>query len=155
MKLVLDTSALVSGMEFEGEAYLPSSVLREARQGGENARLEALLEARTRVLEPRKEELEAVGEVARETGDAPSLSPTDRDVLALALQLNAVVVTDDYAMQNVASRLGLSHRPALLPGIREEVGWTFRCKGCGRFWPRPQETCPVCGAAVRRVRRRT
>lgn len=154
MKVVLDTSALLSGLGFEGEAYLPSSVLREARGRGIDARLESLLETRARVLEPREEELRRVRAAARESGDDARLSPVDHDVLALALQLEAQVVSDDYAIQNVASRLGLPHRPALLPGIREEIGWSFRCTGCGRFWPAHEAPCPVCGAPLKRVRRR-
>ncbi len=154
MRLVLDTSAILSGMDFGGEVYLPSSVLQEAREGEVDPRLESLLEARARVLEPRATELERVREVCRETGDEKRLSQTDRDVLALALQLDAILITDDYSIQNVASRLGIEYRPAVLPGIREEVGWVFRCKGCGRYWREELDRCPVCGSGVRRYRPR-
>ncbi|MDX1535127.1 MAG: nucleotide-binding protein, partial [Thermoplasmata archaeon] len=118
MKLVLDTSAILSGMDFAGDVYVPSSVLREARTAGLDPRLEAVLETKSRVFEPRKRDLVRVSEASLETGDAASLSPTDREVLALALQLEAAVVTDDYAMKNVADRLGVPYQPALLPGIR-------------------------------------
>ena len=155
MKLVLDTSAILSGMDFAGDVYLPSSVLREARKGGLDPRLEAVLETKSRVFEPRDRDLRQVSEASRETGDDASLSQTDQEVLALALQLEAAVVTDDYAIQNVADRLGLRYHPALLPGIRKRKSWSFRCRGCGRYWPQTLEACPVCGAEVRRSRART
>ena len=154
MKLVLDTSAILSGMDFAGDVYLPSSVLREARKGGLDPRLEAVLETKSRVFEPRDRDLRQVSQASRETGDDASLSQTDQEVLALALQLEAAVVTDDYAIQNVAVRLGLRYQPALLPGIRKQESWSFRCRGCGRYWPQTQEACPVCGAEVRRSRAR-
>lgn len=154
MKLVLDTSAILSGMDFAGDVYVPSSVVRESGAQGLDPRTESFLEAKTRVLEPRGEDLEDVRKASRETGDDAYLSPTDVDVLALALQLEATVVTDDYSIQNVASRLGLKYRTAILPGIRENVGWSFRCTGCGRYWRGAKDHCPVCGSTVRRYRLR-
>ncbi len=150
MKLVLDTSALLSGMDFAGDVYLPTSVMREARKRGLNTRMESFIEARARVLEPEGEELGRVRKASRETGDEGSLSQTDKDVLALALQLDAVIVTDDYSIQNVASRLGIAYHSAVLPGIRKELGWDFRCTGCGRHWHEKVDPCPVCGSRVRR-----
>lgn len=151
-RVVLDTTALLTGRDFEGELCVTGSVLAEARRRGLDPRTESLLEAKGRVLEPRTEERARVEAAARETGDLASLSPVDRDVLALALQLDAPVLTDDYAMQNVAAHLGLPYETGVLPGIQRTVGWRFRCRGCGRFWGQPREVCPVCGSEVRRVR---
>lgn len=153
LRLVLDTSAILSGMDFTEEIYVPSSVVEEAGRKGAGERVDYLLE-KGRVLEPRAEDLVEVRAMANATGDHAELSSADLDVLALALQLKAVIVTDDYAIQNVASRLGVVYRQALLPGIRERVGWSFRCSGCGRYWQVPMDQCPVCGSAVRRYRRR-
>lgn len=150
----MDTSAILSGMDFAGEVYLPSSVVRESGARGLDTRTESLIESKARVLEPRGEDLEDVRKASRETGDDAHLSPTDVDVLALALQLGATVVTDDYSIQNVASHLGLKYRAAVLPGIRENVGWSFRCTGCGRYWRAAKDNCPVCGSRVRRYRPR-
>lgn len=152
MKLILDTSALLSGLDFPGAVYVPSSVVQEAGVKGLDSRTASFLDAKARVWEPRAEDLEAVSRASRATGDEQRLSPVDRDVLALALQLQGIVITDDYTMQNVATQLGLEYRPAVLPGIRTFLSWSFRCVGCGRYWPEAQDSCPVCGATVRRTR---
>ena len=39
------------------------------------------------------------------------ISDTDRDLLALARELGAVLYTDDFAIQNVASVLGVQTHP--------------------------------------------
>lgn len=153
MKLVLDTSAILSGLSFEGAIYVTSSVLREARNLGMDPRMESLVESKARILEPRERDLKRVVDAARKTGDEANLSRTDLEVLALALQLGAAVVSDDYSIQNVATKLGLRYRPATLPGIRERRDWTFRCRGCGRFFDGKTDVCPVCGSRVRRYRR--
>lgn len=153
-RFVLDTTALLAGLDFEGEVYVPARVLEEARRKGVDPRTELLLEAKARVLDPGEGERERVRRAARETGDGTALSPVDVDVLALALQLEAAILTDDYAIQNVASHLRLPYRPAVLPGIRRALRWTHRCRGCGRYWVQDREVCPVCGSEVRRVRRR-
>ncbi len=141
-------------MDFAGEVYVPSSVVTESGVQGLDPRIESFLEAKARVLEPRREDLDVVQRASRETGDEASLSSVDRDVLALALQLGATVVTDDYSIQNVAGKLGLKYQAAVLPGIRENMGWSLRCKGCGRYWRTETDLCPVCGSRLRRYRHR-
>ncbi|MBI4257600.1 MAG: hypothetical protein HY619_01470, partial [Thaumarchaeota archaeon] len=56
-----------------------------------------------------------VVDMASESGDLPALSEADLSVLALAAELKeehhvVVVVSDDYAVVNVAKMLGLDHR---------------------------------------------
>mgnify|MGYP003311369672 CR=1 FL=1 len=44
--------------------------------------------------------LQTAREAAAQSGDLPRLSDVDLDVLALALALDATLVTDDYRLQN-------------------------------------------------------
>jgi UPF0271 protein len=76
------------------------------------------------------------------------LSPADRDILALALELGAVLITDDFAVQNVAHRLGIATRSIRQRPARA-IRWRYRCSGCGRYWQEPGD-CPVCGAQIKR-----
>lgn len=154
MMRVLDASALLTGRQFPGELVTVSGVLREVRRQGMTPQLEAILETQVRVLQPAKESEERVRAAAETTGDAQRLSPTDRDLLALALDLGATLVTDDYSIQNLCRVLAITYEPVLLPGIREEWRWSYRCTGCGRTWPEWHGECPTCGSPLKTARPR-
>lgn len=155
--VVLDASAFFAA----GEALLAGlgtdtllttpSVVAEVRDAAARCRLDLALERGLAVLEPSAAALGAVASGAVASGDADRLSPADRDLLALALERGATLVTDDFALQNVARRLGIGCRPiAQRKAVSRRRG--YRCGGCGRFGDGPGE-CPVCGAAIRPVRR--
>jgi len=150
----LDASALLTGRQFPGELATVPGVLRELERHGMTPQLEAILETQVRVTSPGSEARERVGVAAESTGDAHRLSPTDRDLLALALELGATLVTDDYSIQNLGRVLGVPFEPVLTPGIKETWTWSYRCTGCGRTWPEWHEECPTCGSPLKTARPR-
>ncbi len=154
MVRVLDASALLTGRQFPGELATVPGVLREVRRQGLTPQLEAILETQVRVLEPGAASQARVRAAAEATGDAQRLSPTDRELLALALEIGATLVTDDYSIQNLCRVLDVPYEPVLLPGIQETWRWTYRCTGCGRTWPEWHEECPTCGSPLRTARPR-
>ena len=95
--------------------------------------------------------LEKVLKEAAATRDNDVLSETDAKVLAKALEYkeSAVLLTDDFAVQNVAVRLGISVRPAEQEMIRDRIIWQVRCTGCGRYFT-DGDVCPVCGSPMKR-----
>ena len=149
MKRVLDASALLAGRQFPGDLLTVPGVLRELRRHGITPQLEAILETQVRVASPSAAALERVRAESEASGDAHRLSPTDRELLALAWDIRGSLVTDDYSIQNVARLLGLAFEPILAPGIKETWTWTYRCTGCRRTWPEWHEECPTCGAALK------
>ena len=62
------------------------------------------------VTEPSSASLAQVRDAAKGTGDDARLSPTDIEVLALAMELKAVLLTDDYSIQNLARVIGVQYR---------------------------------------------
>ena len=150
----MDASALLTGRQFPGELATVPGVLRELERHGMTPQLEAILETQVRVTSPGSEARERVGVAAESTGDAHRLSPTDRDLLALALELGATLVTDDYSIQNLGRVLGVPFEPVLTPGIKETWTWSYRCTGCGRTWPEWHEECPTCGSPLKTARPR-
>ncbi len=154
MRWVLDASALLSGASFDGELYTTPEAVAEVRRLGSTPQLDAVLATKVRVLSRSRESLEAVDEEARRTGDIARLSPADRGLLALARDLDATILTDDYSIQNVAARLGIPYERVVERGIQEVVEWRYRCTGCGRFFEEPTKECPVCGSRVRTTRAR-
>ncbi len=99
------------------------------------------------VYSPGEEAVEEIREKAGEMGE--DLSAADVQLLALALERDAVVVTDDYGVQNLASRLDIRYEPFLREGIEEEIEWMKVCEDCGEEVD--GERCPVCGGDTRKV----
>jgi UPF0271 protein len=91
-----------------------------------------------------------VERAARTTGDGQELSRTDVRLLAAAFELDATLVTDDYAMQNVADELDVDVEVVSKEGIGERRDWQFQCQGCGRVYDEHHERCEICGADLTR-----
>lgn len=149
MDCVLDTSALFSmqGLPSDARCFTTPGVLRELKKHGDK-RAELWGDMLT-VSEPTSSSLRKVREASSRTGDSTRLSPTDIEVLALALELNAQVFSDDYSLQNVAAYLGIPFRPIGLKGIDDVRRWRWRCTGCGRVFDKEMQECPVCGSRLR------
>lgn len=158
--LVLDTSALSLASTAEGDAYTTSKNIEEAKRGPLARLLQSLIDAGKLVVrDPKPPSLKAVREAALATGDAAKLSEADLFLVALVLDLasegfDATLVTDDYSVQNVALRLGLKIAPATTRGVRELVEWINYCPVCGTTYRGRVSTCPECGVALKRKRRR-
>jgi endoribonuclease Nob1 len=149
MRYALDASFFFSGLTLEGELLVPPSVAEELADLRSKGRLEALLAAGLSLEPPSGESLDRVARAAGETGDAPRLSAADRDLLALAMDRGATVVSDDYAVQNVALRLGLGVQGILQRKARPRR-WKFRCPGCNRRYT-SAGACPECGTPLKRT----
>jgi len=153
VRLVLDTSALFSMNKLpKGELYTTPGVIGEMKKYGDERA--GYLAALVNVIEPTKESMKRVREGARITRDSSRLSPVDMEVVALARDLDAAILTDDYSIQNLAKYLGISYSPVNIQGITELVKWRLKCLGCGRVWDEPYPECPVCGSKLRTSRSR-
>ena len=106
-----------------------------------------------KTVQPRQEAVEAVKAAAKKSGDLDVLSKADIDVLALAYELNGIVVTNDYAIQNVASKMGLSWE-GTGKEISKEINWEWYCPACWKKYPQRCE-CEVCGTATKRRPKKT
>ncbi len=150
---VLDSSALFAMEDLPPERCVaPSGVIAELNRYGDPrvARWEGLLQ----VQDPGTEAIEEVRERARRSGDLGRLSDVDISVLALALELKGVILSDDYSIQNVATIMGLNFMPVGMDAIKEVRRWNYRCLGCGRWYKEKMPECPICGSGMRAHRRR-
>jgi len=148
MKAVLDASVFFSDIPIEGELFTTPSVCDELVDIRAKGNFEKLCTAGLTVVSPAREGLMAVDRAAEKSRDSGVISGTDRDLLALAKELGAVLYTDDFAIQNVAGVLGVETHPILQRKARP-VRWKYRCTGCGRYYSHDGD-CPVCGAAIKR-----
>ncbi|MFO8109104.1 MAG: PIN domain-containing protein [Thermoplasmata archaeon] len=154
-KYVLDTSAILSGKDvsLDKDMYIPPSVMDEIKKGGRwYNKLQRLLAGGLNIVTPPGPYIVEVTQCAKHTGDYLRLSSTDIEVLALALHLEAVVVTDDYSIQNLAKALGIKFKGLAVKEIKNEYKWGYRCVKCYRLYKEPVEDCLVCGGEVKTTR---
>lgn len=149
---VLDASAFYAGTPFLSgkQCYTTSLVLDEIRHV-EGAALEALIDAgNLKVLDPEPQHETAVTKSAQKTGDISKLSRADVSVLALAVQLGSTLVTDDYALANVAAVMGIRVSSSSGKGLKEIRKWTSYCSACGKAFGPNEKECPLCGNKLKR-----
>jgi UPF0271 protein len=146
---LLDSSAFINDYHTDDQtASIPA--VRQELEGSAAMRFEAMEGAGMHVHIPTEGTIAKVRRAATETGDAGVLSETDTRLVAAAFELDATLVTDDYAMQNVASRLNVACDVVSQDGISEQRQWRYQCQGCGREFDEDEGRCPVCGMGLAR-----
>lgn len=156
MIYIADSAVFIMGKDIDPSTLVTvSSVVGELRSHDASLRLELALEggARVEAVDPvlRQQVIDAAGS----TMDSEELSPTDIDMLAKALEYGgeAVLLTDDYAVQNTASVLGIKFLPVVQKKIKDVLEWEKECFGCRRRFP-SGDVCPVCGSELKKKRKR-
>ncbi|HDR74255.1 MAG TPA: NOB1 family endonuclease [Methanoculleus sp.] len=145
---VLDASAFFIDLHLAGPLFTTPAVADEIKDLAAKCRFDACVAAGLTVAEGSAEALGRVLQAAERSGDAGVISDADAGILALALDLQATLVTDDFAVQNVAHRLGIAVQPILQRKAKPRT-WKYRCSGCGRYFGHPG-ICEYCGAEIRR-----
>jgi UPF0271 protein len=122
----------------------------------------AVENGRLKVKAPSEDFWNRVKASAITVGDSFFLSETDLQLLALALELKAAgykpqILTDDYSIQNVATKMGIEFTSLATFGIRRLLEWVRYCPACHKSYPANYNstTCTVCGTELKRKPRRT
>ncbi len=148
MKYIVDTSFFFYDLTIDGELYTTRSVVNELRDLRSKSRFDVLCEQGLTLVIPSAGNTEKVKIAAKKSGDTGIISGTDCDLLAVALDLNAALYTDDFAIQNVASVLGV-HTIPMNQRKAKRIHWKYRCSGCGRYFDHDGE-CLICGSIIKR-----
>jgi len=146
---VLDASAFINEYHTD-EQIATVPLVREELEGQAAYRYDALEGSGMHIHIPEEETVDRIQRAAGETGDREELSETDVRLLAAAFELDSRLVTDDYAMQNVAEKLDVPVEIIAQEGISEQRDWTFQCQGCGRDFDDNHDRCPICGSELSR-----
>ncbi len=150
---ILDASAFYAGVPFRSsnDYYTTSLVYDEIKHIKKNHdALGILLEAnRLKIREPDKESTEAAIKAAKDTGDFPQLSKQDISIIALCIEMNGEIISDDFAISNVAKNLSLKISPIMTQGIKDVGKWIHYCPGCRTNHTNGKE-CPMCGTPLKR-----
>lgn len=154
MRYVLDTTALFDAKDFpqDFEIVIPQGVLDELTSWGLSERVKMLLGTRIKIFSPGAESRRKVRLAAEKTGDIDRLSPVDSEVLALAVEMNAPLISDDYSVQNVSKILGIKCLPMEQHGIEKVFYWKYKCRGCGKEYDRNEKECRICGKELKAFR---
>ncbi len=146
---ILDTTAIILGKKPEGCLTTVPEVIEEVRDRISRLKLEI---SEIDVEDASDRYIGDIMKNAEKTGDIHRLSGTDIKLLARALELkesgyHAVILTDDYTVQNMAYHLKIPFESVVQKGISKEYKWEKVCSGCRRVTP-DHDICPVCGSPV-------
>lgn len=160
--IILDTSAFIMGynpLSVDEEQFTVPLVLEElvSETTGWTRYKIAQQTGKLKILRPSVKFVEQIKLLSISVGDISVLSKVDIQLLALALQLkgegkNSVIVSDDYAVQNIAELIGAEYKSLATFGIRYQLEWVLCCSACRRKYLSnyDKETCRVCGAMLKR-----
>lgn len=150
---ILDASAFYAGVPFgsDDDYYTTSLVYDEIKHIKKNHDvLGTLLETnRLKIMDPDEESIKSAILSAKKTGDFQQLSGQDISIIALCIKINGQIITDDFAITNVAQNIGLKTSPIMTTGINDVGRWIHYCPGCHTNHKSEKE-CPVCGTPLKR-----
>jgi UPF0271 protein len=164
--IVLDTSAFVAGFDpfaLDVEQVTVPKVEEEIRRNSMvKMRLEMAIESgKLKVKAPTQEFSIKAEASANKVGDSFKLSETDKQLLALALELKASgctpqIITDDYSIQNVAAKMGVEFLSMATFGIKRLLEWIRYCPACHKEYSADfkLKECQICGTELKRKPKR-
>ena len=148
--LIVDASAVINDFVTEYSDYrliTTTKVVKELKSRGEIDDLEEHI--------PKPDLIKFVNNINKDLAD--KISEADKELLALAIEFKAPVVTDDYGIQNIAKKLGVEFIPVEQEGIKKVIEWEYYCSGCRKNMGRRGDgarktsgTCRDCGGRIKR-----
>jgi len=150
---ILDASAFYAGIPFgsSNDCYTTSMVFDEIKHIKKNHQvLETLLETnRLKIRDPDQKSINLAIAASKITGDYQQLSKQDLTIIALCIELEGQIITDDFSISNVAKNLGLKISPVMTQGITDIGKWIHYCPGCRSNHKNGKE-CPMCGTYLKK-----
>ena len=153
---IADSAVFIMGYPVESTLLITvPSVVNELKSSEASMRFDLAREDGAKVEMPQPDMIDEVLGMAEHTRDVEELSTTDVDILAKALERkdDATLLTDDYAVQNVAVMLGIDVKPVVQKKIRDILVWEKQCVGCRKRFD-DGDVCPICGSELKKRRKR-
>jgi len=150
VKFVLDSSAFIGGFLPEDDEYFTvHDVIDEVEDDQSKERLSYFINSgKIKIKEPNAEIVEDVTKKSQTTGD--SLSLTDIKIIALAIELDSPIISEDYGIQNVSSIMNVKYKSIRESGIKKIINWEYYCMGCRKIYPKDKKICQDCGSIIKR-----
>jgi UPF0271 protein len=150
---VLDATAFYAGIPFvSNDSFMTTSMVYDEIQHikTKQGTLEILQQTgRLQIRDPSKDSISIVRDTAERTGDSTTISEQDVSIIALALENKIELITDDFAVTNVAKQLKIKTSSLMTQGISTVGKWVSYCSMCGKEFSKEKE-CPICGNRLNR-----
>ena len=142
---ILDTCAFFSQKHPDGEFLTVPGIENEIINKQSKQYFESMLSTKMNVSKASDDSYKIIKKQAKETGDYDVLSKIDLDIIALGYETKGTIVTDDFAIQNVALVLELNFVSCSDKIITEKRFWRYKCTACNHKEKEKRKDCPVCG----------
>ncbi|MEC7710997.1 MAG: nucleotide-binding protein [Thermoproteota archaeon] len=150
---ILDATAFYAGIPFVSEdSFMTTSDVYDEIQHIKTKQgvLETLQQTnRLQIRDPSNNAINTVKDTADKTGDSQTISKQDISIIALALENNMELITDDFAVTNIAKQLQITTSSLMTQGITTVGKWINYCSICGKEFSKEKE-CPICGNKLNR-----
>lgn len=143
---VLDTCAFLSQKHPNGKLITISQIESEIQNKQSLQYFLNLKEIGLEIREPSRKNLEIVKSNAVKTGDLDVLSDTDQKILAIAYETKSTIVSDDFAIQNVALYMNIEYISCNGKTIKELRKWKYKCSACNFVSANKNSECITCGS---------
>ena len=142
---ILDTCAFFSQKHPDGKFLTVPGIENEIINKQSKQYFENMLSTKMKVSKASDDSYKIITKQAKETGDYDVLSKIDLDIIALGYETKGTIVTDDFAIQNVALVLELNFVSCSDKIITEKRFWKYKCAACNHKEKEKRKDCPVCG----------
>ena len=150
---ILDTCAFLTQKHPTGEFVTVPGIKSEIVNRQSRQYFENMLATHLKVMKAQKNSYDVVNKEAKETGDYDVLSKVDIDILALGYECKGTIITDDFAIQNVALALEVKFLSCSGKVISEKRAWRYKCTACNHKEKVKLKNCSVCGnEEIRRIK---
>jgi UPF0271 protein len=153
----LDAGAFYTGIAFlagsRSESYLTTeaifSEVKHIKSSLDAA--QALIDSgNLQIAQPERIDTEKVVSIAERTGDSVKLSEADISAIALALGKKAKLITNDYAIANVATVMNIPIELISSRHLKEIRKWITYCNVCAKVFGPNASQCTLCGNKLKR-----
>ena len=169
VKKIFDTNIFLTGIDFNlmnGIIYTTPSIINEIKidkyiNKNRNIlnKIQAAIDSKKLILKtPSNKYIDEIEKKSELTGDYNALSNTDKELIALTLELketltiNLIIYTNDYSMENLCSELNIPFSPLGKNGIKSRIYWEVYCPFCKDIHHIQElnSLCEKCGQKLKR-----
>jgi len=158
-RIIIDSTVFYAGIPFVSleKYYTTNQIIEELYKiTFFKNRIETLVSSnRLVVTSPSSSSFESISKATLLIENKSSLSVADISIIALAKDFliqgwNGIILTDDFAIQNVAKNQNIPYRPLLYSGIKHSGKWISFCSGCNKSYIKTEKICIICGNPLKR-----